>query len=75
MDLIKCIHHARSHMYLRHMIYSYHSCHWDLPLQGLRVSHTIPYHDGKILATIVHIGVGVLYCQTLGNDPSSAHRA
>ena len=35
-------------------------------LQGLRVCHTIAHQNGNILAAIVHLGVGILYCQTWG---------
>ena len=35
----------------------------------LRVSHTIPYHDGDTFAAIAHLSVGILYCQTSGQQP------
>ena len=49
------------------------SHHGDL-LQCLRVCCTISHHDSNILAAIAHLSVGILYHQTLGNGPSSAHR-
>ena len=64
--LILCIYHAWLHLWLRHPIGSYHSFHWDLLLQSLRVCCTISHYDSDILAAIVHLGVSIVYYQALG---------
>ena len=66
LDLIQCVNHSRPYLWLWHLIGSYHSCHWDLLLQSLRVYHTIPHYDGDSLAAIAHLGVSIVYCQILG---------
>ena len=65
LGLIQCFHHSRFHLSLWHLIGSYYPCHQNLPPQGLRVCHAISHYNGNALATIVHLCVSVLYCQTL----------
>ena len=55
---------------------------WHLPIllwgsssSASGLGHTIPDHNGDTFAAIAHLGVGILYCQTCGNDPSLARGA
>ena len=61
LGLIQHVYHVRPNLGLRHQVGSYHSCHWDLLLRGLRVCYLIFHHDSNTLTAIMHLSLGVQY--------------